>query len=130
MLNLLTATTSTPLTDFLNSEPITLLLAGILTFLPIIIILGILRGIFEFFIPFYIRSMKKSQKQLAEFMQKTYFVQQSNSSALRDIADIEKEKLKTEKQRLEIEKQKLEFEKTRLELERIRFTSPTTTDKN
>lgn len=99
MITNLLATTQNPV----DSADLTAAFATIFTafgsILIIICILMILRAIFTFFIPFYIRSMKKSQKFLVE---------------------IEEERLKTENERLKCERQRLQLETERLAIYRER----------
>lgn len=91
------------LSQLFEAPAIQSFIAMIIVALPIILFLSVIQAIFVFFQPFYFRSMKKSQKRIAE--------------AQEDLYDIETE-------RLEIEKQRLELEKARLESQGIKVITP------
>ena len=72
----------------------------------IVLIFLAVRWFVEFLIPFYIRSMKNSQKEMADQIYKQVKIST-------DICRVEEERLKIEKERLEIEKEKLMILRTR-----------------
>lgn len=74
---------------------------AILPILVIILIFSALHGITSFFMPFYIRSIKNSQKDI-DYMERTRL-------------NLEKQRLELEKQRLNVEKQLLALERSKTE---------------
>ena len=103
----------TLLNEIFASPDIQMFIASILAILPLIIILVIIQAIFVFFQPFYFRSMKKSQKRIAEAQEDLYKMEKQ-----RYLNEVEI--LRTEKEKLELEKQKFELEKARLESQGIK----------
>lgn len=99
--------------------------AGILAFLPLILFLSVIQAIFVFFQPFYFRSMKKSQKRIAEAQEDIYKIEKQRYNDEREQFRIQKDLFEIEKQKLELKKQKFELEKARLETQGIKvITTP------
>lgn len=68
----------------------------------VVLIFLVVRAIVNFFIPFYIRSIKNSQKETTELLKKQLKLTEYRK-------DIENERLQVEKDLLQIEKEKLTF---------------------
>ncbi len=94
------------ITQIITDPATQLFIGSILAILPIIFALSIIQAIFLFFQPFYFRSMKKSQKRIAE--------------AQEDLYKMEKQRYLNEVEILRTEKEKLELEKARLESQGIK----------
>ena len=128
MLQLLASnnTTETPsafeglITQIITDPATQLFIGSILAILPIIFALSIIQAIFVFFQPFYFRSMKKSQKRIAEAQEDLYKMEKQRYTNERENLKIQKELFSIEKERLEFEKQKFELEKARLESQGIK----------
>lgn len=101
------------ITQIITDPATQLFIGSILAILPIIFALSIIQAIFLFFQPFYFRSMKKSQKRIAEAQEDLYKMEKQ-----RYLNEVEI--LRTEKEKLELEKQKFELEKARLESQGIK----------
>ena len=110
----------TLLNQIFNEPAILSFFAGILAILPIILVLSVIQAIFVFFQPFYFRSMKKSQKRIAEAHEDLYDIEKQRYTNERENLRIQKELFSIEKERLEFEKQKFELEKARLESQGIK----------
>lgn len=108
------------ITQIITDPATQLFIGSILAILPIIFALSIIQAIFVFFQPFYFRSMKKSQKRIAEAQEDIYTIEKQRYNDEREQFRIQKELFAVEKERLELEKQKFELEKARLESQGIK----------
>ena len=106
------------LSQLFESPAIQSFIAMIIVALPIILFLSVIQAIFVFFQPFYFRSMKKSQKRIAEAQEDLYKIEKQ-----RYLNEVEI--LRTEKEKVKIEKEKLELEKARLESQGIKVITTT-----
>ena len=108
------------LSQLFEAPAIQSFLAIIIVALPVILFLSVIQAIFVFFQPFYFRSMKKSQKRIAEAQEDIYKIEKQRYNDEREQFRIQKELFAIEKERLELEKQKFELEKARLESQGIK----------
>ncbi len=108
------------LSQLFETPAIQSFIAILMLVLPIILFLSVIQAIFTFFQPFYFRSMKKSQKRIAEAQENINKIEKQRYNDEREQFRIQKELFTLEKQRFELEKQKFELEKQRLESQGIK----------